>query len=177
MDKRNRMLLPYAIILMSGLAAITALAQTTDTDHAADAVVADPNPVDPTIIRELVGKWMNQLESKLIIKKIDQQTGQITGTYQTKAGAGTQGQIFPMIGWVNSAPVDPKNPDHVIVVSFSVRWGKVGSVTAWNGYYYTPAGKQPVIVGQWLLTRPNTMFEWDHILAGQDQFHRIRERE
>jgi hypothetical protein len=62
-------------------------------------------------------------------------------------------------------------------VSLSVRWGKVGSVTAWNGYYYTPAGKQPVIVGQWLLARPNTMFEWDHVLAGQDQFHRIRERE
>jgi hypothetical protein len=133
---------------------------------------ADPNPVDPKIIEKLEGTWQNELESKMVITKIDKDTGAISGTYQTKKDSGTQGEEYPLSGWVNTSATDPELKNHVIVVSFSVRWGKHGSVTAWNGYY-SPKEKDPTIIGQWLLSRTNSNQEWDHILTGQDQFHRL----
>ena len=124
------------------------------------------NPVDPIIIKELVGDWKNELNSTLSIKRIDPNSGLITGSYASPSG--TPGQAFPLTGWVNTAPATTKG-DHVVVVSFSVRWGKIGSVTAWNGFYRLQSNT-PTIIGQWHLARPNTDFPWDHILTGQDRF-------
>ena len=147
------------------LTTISPLAQETKPAAAPTTDITE-NPVDPVIIKELVGDWKNELKSTLSIKSIDPKTGLISGSYKSPSGTGGQG--FPLIGWVNTAPPKAKG-DHVVVVSFSVRWGKIGSVTAWNGYYRLVGGKA-TIVGQWNLSRPNSDFSWDHILTGQDRF-------
>ena len=121
------------------------------------------NPLDPVIVKELIGTWTNQLASSLVIDGIDANTGSISGSYISPSG--TSGIKFPLIGWVNTSPADADQPDHVVIVSFSVRWGAIGSVTSWNGYYRANA-----IVGQWLLASPNSKFSWDHTLVGQDSF-------
>jgi hypothetical protein len=130
----------------------------------ANNTAGDPtvNPIDPTVAKKLEGEWHNQLKSTLIIKSVDPQTGAITGSYRSPSG--TTGNPFPLVGWVNVVePAEKK--DNVVIVSFSVRWGTYGSITAWNGYF-----RDNKIVGQWLLTRSNSDFPWDHILTGQDQF-------
>jgi hypothetical protein len=102
----------------------------------------------------------------LFIKEIDSDTGMVSGSFCSPSG--TTGQEFPLIGWINTqTPKDGK--DNVVVVSFSVRWGKIGSVTAWNGYYALEEGKA-TIVGQWFLSRPNADLRWEHIVVGQDRF-------
>jgi hypothetical protein len=137
--------------------------------HAQQTGTANPNPVDPAVIAKLTGTWTNQMESTLTISNIDPASGQITGNYVSSTGASPT--AFPLLGWVNTSAPNTNHVDHAVVVSFSVRWGTFGSVTAWNGTY-TTHDKQPEIVGQWLLSRPNTDFAWDHVLVGQDQFHR-----
>lgn len=116
----------------------------------------------------LVGEWKNELPkpSTLSIKSVDPGTGAIAGSYFSPLGAGQQ--AFPLVGWVNTLP--PRGgKDNVVVISYTVRWGQIGSITAWNGWFRAD-GKQPVIVGQWLLSRPVTDYPWDHLLAGQDRY-------
>ena len=123
--------------------------------------------IDRGVITQMVSTWKNQLGSTLTITGIDPGTGAMTGNYTSPSGTG--GNPYPLVGWVNTAPIDPKAPSNVTVVSFSVNWGALGSVTAWNGYYDP---KTSIIVGQWLLSRANSQYIWDHILTGQDQFTR-----
>ena len=117
----------------------------------------------------LVGDWLNSLGSTLTITSVNAVTGKITGTYVSPSGR------FPLIGWINSLPRQ-QGKNNVLVVSFSVRWknraANFGSVTAWNGYYTIKKGKH-TIVGQWLLSRAVSSFQWDHILTGQDVFSKI----
>jgi len=114
----------------------------------------------------LVGTWTNQLGSTLNITAVDANTGQITGNYKSPSGAGQT--EFPLIGWVNTkAPVQGK--DNVTVVSFSVRWGSIGSITTWAGYIRA-ANNVTTLTAQWFLTRPISDFPWDHILTNQDVF-------
>jgi hypothetical protein len=131
---------------------------------------ANPNPVDPAIIAQLTGTWKNQLGSTLTISNIDASSGQISGSYRSPSGAGSNTE-YPLLGWVNTIQPGTSHTNHVVVVSFSVRWGQIGTVTAWNGSY-TINDNPPVIIGQWLLSRPNSDYGWDHVLTGQDQFHR-----
>jgi hypothetical protein len=135
-------------------------------------MVAQPspnNPLDPTVTTNLVGSWTNDLKSVLTIVAVDAQSGAITGNYRLNPASGLPPDVvFPLQGWVNTKAPDKNHPNHVTVVSFSVRFGTVGSVTAWNGYY---DGSQSIL-GQWLLSRPNSDYDWDHILAGQDRFRR-----
>lgn len=125
------------------------------------AKIAQVNP--PT---NLVGEWTNQLGSTLNIKTVDPNTGQITGTYKSPSGTG--GNEFPLIGWVNYKP-PIQGKDNAIVVSFSVRWGGIGSITTWAGYVKI-VNSVPIITAQWFLVRPNSDYGWDHILTGQDVF-------
>lgn len=144
------------------------LAQDTEPAKPAAAPASDitQNPVDPVLIKELLGEWTNSLKSTLTIKAIDKDTGAITGTYRSPSGTG--GQEFPLTGWVNTAPAQSKK-DNAVIISFSVRWGKIGSVTSWTGYYAL-VDSNATIVGQWNLARANSDYQWDHIVAGQDRF-------
>jgi hypothetical protein len=133
----------------------------------AEAATLSTTGIDPAVAKELKIIWKNALGSTMEITQVDIASGQIRGTYRSPSGTGGQG--FPLIGWINhAAPVPGK--DNVVVISFSVRWGQYGSVTAWNGFYKLIDNK-PTIVGQWLLVRSNSDFVWDHTLTGLDTFH------
>jgi hypothetical protein len=138
-------------------------------------VTAPPNPVDPAVITELVGNWKNGLNSILHIKSIDAATGKIEGSYISPQGGGG-GTAYPLIGWVNSAP-SPNSKFPVVVISWSVRWGQIGRIAAWNGFYaalpQSGTPKTPTIVGNWTLSKPEGDYEWDHVLTGQDRFLKL----
>jgi hypothetical protein len=122
----------------------------------------------------LLGKWKNQLGSTLDIQKIDATTGAITGTYQSPSGGGTTD--FPLIGWVNSRAATQKEkdfygtPNVVQGVSFTVRWGSIGSITAWVGQCEAASDGASTLVTMWNLVRPVSGFSWDHVLSGSDRF-------
>lgn len=114
----------------------------------------------------VVGQWHNQLGSTLIVKSLDAATGRIEGAYRSPSGTG--GEENPLIGWVNTAP-SGQAPSNLPVISFSVRWTKYGSITAWNGTCEAKAGV-PTITTLWHLARSDSNFIWDHVLAGSDVF-------
>jgi hypothetical protein len=112
------------------------------------------------------GAWVNQLGSTLNIQAINSATGAITGSYISPSGGGTT--TYPLAGWINSKdPVSGQN--NVKVISFTVRWGTIGSITSWTGYCQTVNGA-PKLTTLWHLVRPNSSFEWDHILTNTDVF-------
>ena len=115
---------------------------------------------------KLNGVWVNELGSTLTINKVDSSNGSISGTYQSPSG--TAGQKHPLVGWTNKLNPAP-NKDNVTIVSFSVNWGKYGSVTSWSGTCSTNAGT-PTIKTVWNLVRSNSDFTWDHILTNSDTF-------
>ena len=137
------------------LISITALAKDTNT-----------NNTFTTVIKELIGEWVNELGSTLKITNIDSSSGRITGVY--KSSSGTSGKSFPLIGWVNYQIPQPST-DNAVVVCFSVHWGQYGSVTTWNGTYHLEK-QNPIIKTQWLLVRSNSKFVWDHMLTGNSTF-------
>jgi len=117
-------------------------------------------------VKNLVGVWKNQLGSVFNISDVSTESYELRGTYIS--GSGTNGAAYPVIGSINELPSDTSNQDKhtVLVVSFTVNWGKIGSVTTWNGF--VEEGNR--LVAQWLLVRPVSSFLWDHILTGQDIF-------
>ena len=126
--------------------------------------------IPENIIKLLKGKWKNDLGSTLQIDSIDKKTGMIRGSYISPSGGGHKS--FPLIGWVNTKKPDPKLKSNVVVLSFSVRWGSIGTITTWNGYQ-TISNNKPKIVMQWLRSVPNSNFIWDHVNIGQDSFSKI----
>lgn len=116
----------------------------------------------------LKGKWKNQLGSELVIESIDKTTGKLQGKYRASSGA--QG-TFPVVGWINSS--QSSEGSNVNVVSFSVRWAGIGSITSWVGY--CEKGNSGVrIFTIWNLVRPSSQFQWDHILTGSDDFRPVQ---
>lgn len=114
---------------------------------------------------DIKGAWINDLGSTLTISEVSTD-GSIKGTYSSPSG--TSGETFPLVGWTNHAAKKP-DIDNVRVVSFSVNWGKYGSVTSWSGGCATKDGK-PTISTIWNLVRSNSQFDWDHILTNSDVF-------
>lgn len=113
-----------------------------------------------------VGTWENQLGSTMTIDSVDPNTGAIAGRYRSPSG--TSGQEFPLSGWLNRAPY-VEGKDNAVIISFSVRWGSIGSVTSWSGVC-KEQNRTPAIQALWHLARPNTSFVWDHVLTGNDVF-------
>jgi hypothetical protein len=151
-------------ITMPGLAkTLSAIALLIVVSRMADA--AAPTCANP------VGAWKNHLTSPstLTIRYIDSTTGMMTGTYRSPSG--TTGQDYPMVGWMNQA-ASAAGKDDAVILSFSVRWTSYGSVTSWTGVCRTTNNKS-VLSAMWLLGRPVTDFEWDHVLGGQDIFDPI----
>ncbi|CAF2964694.1 unnamed protein product [Rotaria sp. Silwood2] len=94
--------------------------------------------------------------------------------YDREQRGGTAGDQYALNGFVNLSPM-VTGKHNVIVVSFTVHWSNIGSVTTWNGFYsegdYDDKDGAPGrIICQWLLVRPVTNYKWDHILTGQDRF-------
>ena len=117
-----------------------------------------------------VGRWKNERGSVLEIRNYDAATGAISGQYISNSG--TTGSD-PIVGWINSAPPETKG-DHTEVITFLVRWGTVGSVSAWTGTcaVNSHSGLEQ-ISALWHTARPNSEFEWQHILTGADRLDPI----
>lgn len=115
---------------------------------------------------KLKGEWINELGSTLSIDKINSSNGSIAGTYQSPSG--TEGKKHELVGWTNTAKAVPSE-NNATVVSFSVNWGKYGSVTSWSGTCSVKSGV-PTIKTIWNLARSNSDFEWDHIITNSDTF-------
>jgi len=112
-----------------------------------------------------VGTWRNQMGSEMRITSYDARSGAIQGQYRTSSGAPGS---YPLVGWVNSAPAQPGG-NNATTYAFTVRWDQIGSITAWTGTCVdgqTNSGLRTL----WQLARPNSQFDWDHILAGADTF-------
>ena len=128
----------------------------------------------PPTCTQPVGKWQDQLQSVLEIQTYDTSTGAISGRYISHSGAGS----WPMVGWINSAPVGSSDSckgckvDHAEVITFTVRWTNPNnSVTAWTGTcaVNSQSGREQIFAS-WHTTRPYSEFEWDHTRTGAEPF-------
>lgn len=79
----------------------------------------------------ILGTWYNQRGSILDILKISS-NGLVEGYYLSPVG--TNGEKFPLNGVINCPPPLSKR-NHDIVISFTVKWGKYGSITSWVGFF------------------------------------------
>lgn len=124
----------------------------------------------PPTCAQPVGKWNDEVKSVMAIRTYDPATGALSGQYISRSGAGS----WPMVGWINSAPAAHSaagKGDHAEVFTLLVRWGERGSVTAWTGTCTVNAkSRLAQIATLWHTARPNTGFEWDHMLTGSEVF-------
>jgi hypothetical protein len=127
----------------------------------------------PPTCTQPVGRWRNERGSVLDIRNYDAATGAISGQYISNSG--TTGSD-PIVGWIDSAPPETKG-DHAEVITFAVRWGTFGSVSAWTGTcaVNSHSGLEQ-ISALWHTARPNSEFEWQHILTGADRLDPIEPR-
>ena len=123
------------------------------------------NPSVRKATAALKGVWVNELGSTLNITGVYGPTFQIKGHYRSPSG--TAGDLHSLNGVFNLLPM-VSGKHNVVVLSFTVHWGKIGSVTSWSGFYDAEGSGQ--IIGQWLLVRPVERYIWEHILTGQDRF-------
>ena len=136
---------------------------------ASSCIVLRTAAQDVSIPAKLLGKWHEQTQTggaMLEITSVDKATGQIKATY-TPPGGPAGGKGFDVIGWASSAaPIEKR--DNVIVVSLTVSLNTYGSIASWTGYL-----KDNKIVAMWYNIRPNSAYEWDHIVSGQDIFAKV----
>lgn len=121
-----------------------------------------PNCEEPT------GTWVNELGSTLHIRSVDRATGEIEGTYRSPSG--TQGELFPLNGWINSA-YHVTGQDNVVVVSFSTRFKArtFSSVGSWSGQCRVEKNV-PTISALFNLVEANAPYSWRHVNSGYNIF-------
>lgn len=134
---------------------------------------AEPVKSSEPTCQQLKGEWVNELGSTLNITSVDKKSGKLSGTYTSPSG--TSGRSVAMIGWMNdtasAAKITKESPtlSRMVVVSFSVNWGKYGSVTSWSGVCGVKEGV-PTIKTIWNLARTVDSYDWDHIITNSDIF-------
>ena len=108
------------------------------------------------------GTWKNELSSDMTIKVT---SGQVTGKYRTGVGAPGPTEEFELVGFAVGDQI-----------SFTVNFGKYGSLTSWVGQLTTEDGVE-VIKTIWLLSEnvsdpdePKKL--WGSVLTGYDNFVR-----
>ena len=116
--------------------------------------------------QSLKGQWINKQGSILTFNKIDDSVGSLSGSYISSSG--TEGNNYPLIGWFNRSEI-VKGKDNVTAMSFSVRWGRHGSITSWTGTCSIKNGN-PSISAIWNLVRSNSDHTWDHMLTNHVTF-------
>lgn len=109
------------------------------------------------------GVWVNELGSKMILTVTP--SGTISGTYQTTVGSPGSAEEFDIVGFVSSD-----------LISFTVNFGKYGSLTSWCGQH-TEIATGAVIKTVWILAKNiaddqerNNL--WGAVLTGSNSFTR-----
>ena len=130
------------------------------------------SPLDAQVLPELSdlkGTWCSELESIMEIQGLDLTSGEIRGSYTTEMGG--KMRSFPLLGWVNT--LEPKEGRHSVhVLSFSVHWGDLGSITSWTGTYERDESGKPILKTIWNLVRPSTNYAYEHIITQSSLFTR-----
>lgn len=128
---------------------------------------AAAEPQDTSLGSKLVGKWTQEMIGArtggaiINISAVDSATGRITGKYIPPSGP-AGGKEYDVTGWVSSAPPQDK-ADNVITVSFTISLSAYGSISSETGYL-----KENKIFAMWHNVRPNTTYDWAHIVTGED---------
>jgi hypothetical protein len=122
--------------------------------------MTEPAPL-PTV--DFEGTWENGLESTM---ELSVSGNNVTGIYRTNVGSPKPTEEFDLTGYVTGD-----------LISFTVNFGKYGSLTAWVGQHTEPEAGQFEIKTLWHLTKnvpdndePDDL--WSSILAGANSFTR-----
>ncbi len=117
----------------------------------------------PTPSVNFNGKWRNDLKSEMDLT-VDG-AGAVAGVYRTGVGSPGATEEFFLAGFASGD-----------LLSFSVNFGKYGSLTSWSGQHTTEGGAERIKT-MWLLARnvadadePKEM--WGAVLTGADVFRR-----
>ena len=113
---------------------------------------------------EFEGIWKNGLGSEMEIE-VDT-VGNVTGTYHTNVGMPTSTEEFPLIGFASGD-----------LITFTVNFGKYGSLTAWAGQHTeSEAGDQEIHtlwhMAENIIDVAEPQNIWSGILAGSNVFRR-----
>ena len=119
-------------------------------------------PAPPPSV-DFAGVWENGLGSEM---EIAVNVNQITGVYRTNVGAPTPSEEFDLVGFVTGD-----------IITFTVNFGKYGSLTAWAGQHTEVSAGVFEIKTLWHLAKnvpdanePEEL--WSAILAGANSFKR-----
>lgn len=128
--------------------------------HLIQGFHSKPGPV-PTV--DFTGKWKNNLGSEMELEALT--NGRVKGIYRTGVGQPAPTEEFELVGFASGD-----------LLSFTVNFGKYGSLTAWAGQH-TVENKVERIYTLWHLARNVKDAEepkelWGAILAGANTFER-----
>lgn len=109
------------------------------------------------------GKWRNDLKSDMDLK-VDA-SGSVRGIYRTGVGDPGPAEEFDLVGFASGD-----------LLSFTVNFGKYGSLTSWVGQHTTEGGGERIKT-LWLLARNVSDTEeptklWGAVMTGADTFRR-----
>lgn len=109
------------------------------------------------------GIWQNELSSQMELSVVGVH---LTGVYRTGVGLPTPAEEFELVGFVADD-----------MISFSVDFGKYGSLTSWVGQYTEESGVG-ILKSMWLLSRnvpdvdePGKL--WGSVLTGYNNFSKV----
>jgi hypothetical protein len=112
---------------------------------------------------DFAGVWRNELNSEM---ELTVAGTSVTGKYRTGVGLPTPAEEFDLVGFISDDQI-----------SFTVNFGRYGSLTSWVGQQTRESGTG-IIKTLWLLSRnvadddePTKL--WGSVLAGADDFRRI----
>lgn len=116
----------------------------------------------PTI--DFSGKWKNELKSEMELQV--SASGSVTGLYRTGVGNPGPAEEFDLVGFASGD-----------LVSFTVNFGKYGSLTSWVGQHSTD-GQGGYIQTMWHLAKNVTDDKepanlWGAVLTGSDTFRKV----
>lgn len=78
-----------------------------------------------------VGIWSNPQGQTITITKLDQNSGQLHGTFQLPAAI--DNTPYGLTGWTNNLGTSKPKTDEDTAISFSVRWEGLTSISSWIG--------------------------------------------
>jgi hypothetical protein len=110
------------------------------------------------------GVWVNELGSKMDLSVAAE--GKVTGIYQTAVGAPGKWEEFELVGFASGD-----------LISFTVNFGKYGSLTSWCGQHTGDPQGGALIKTMWILAEnvpdpqePKNL--WGAVLTGSNNFTR-----
>lgn len=110
------------------------------------------------------GLWRNELSSEMELV-VDKASGKVSGVYRTGVGTPQPTEDFDLVGFASGD-----------LLSFTVDFGKYGSLTSWAGQSSVIDG-ETVIKTMWLMAEnvpdvdePSKL--WSAMLTGADSFRR-----